>query len=187
MKQIILALSLLATGPQLLQAQKITSGTYKSDNELWSVSIEVKANGDLSVMAGGKEEIYQQTGAKTFCSTAPNKIKFCFDVISEIRIYAYPDDGREGAYYNFAEAPAAPTDIDTDCPISQKYMDKVDDLDDAGQVWAYCGYAAMLACTSSPGETLNTLLQQMAVNVKLIYKGATCHCSDAIPASIWNQ
>lgn len=183
----MLALSFLATGIHLLQAQNISSGTYKSDNGLWSVSIEVKENGDLSVIAGGKEEIYQQSGSKKYCSTAPNKIKFCFDVISAMRIYAYPDDGRDGAYYNFAEAPAAPTDIDTDCPISQKYMDKVDDLDDAGQVWAYCGYAAMLACTSSPGETLDMLMEQMVVNIKLIYKGGTCPCSDAIPDAIWNQ
>jgi len=53
MKQIILALSLLATGSQLLQAQKITAGTYKSDNELWSVSIKVKERGDASVIASG--------------------------------------------------------------------------------------------------------------------------------------
>ncbi len=183
----MLALSFLAAGIQLLQAQKISSGTYKSDNGLWSVTIEVKENGDLSVIAGDKEEIYQQSGSKKYCSTAPNKIKFCFDVISAMRIYAYPDDGRDGAYYNFAEAPAAPTDLDTDCPISQKYMDKVDDLDDAGQVWAYCGYAAMLACTSSPGETLDMLMEQMVVNIKLIYKGGTCPCSDAIPDAIWNQ
>jgi len=187
MKKIVCMLTLTLTALWVLDAQTITSGTYKSENGLWSVSLTLEESGELTVIAGGKKEKYLRSETRKYCNTEQTRVKFCLDVINERRIYAYPDDGRDGTYYNLAEESSSLTQVDTDCPLAKKYLEKMETDDEGAQVWSYCGYAATLKCTSTQSEMLDELLLGMVENIKLIYKGENCPCSDVIPDNLWNK
>lgn len=71
------------------------------------------------------------------------------------------------------------------CPLYEKYKNKMTSDPGDAQLWAQCAGAALEVCQATSDKVKEERLAVYAKNIKNMAQSGTCPCSDVIPDKLW--
>lgn len=179
--------------PFTLFSQDLKPGYYVTEDGLHSREISLPGDGTIKAAMSVGYDIYSKQSGNTYkgISTFTNgELKsatrvFYLEIVNESSIYLY----REGQPKTMLRLQTTKSILpdEVDCPLHQKYMDKMEDEPQNIQVLAFCANAALQLCNAPDDATRRTILQHTVKSLKGLIPGKPCPCKDVIPDAEWNK
>jgi hypothetical protein len=173
-------------------AQNLKPGYYVTDDGVNSREITMQSDGTIKASMSVGYDIYERMSGNTYKGKStfvngelkPASRVFYLEILSESSIYLY----REGQPKTILRLQTTKKILtEAECPLHQKYMDKMEDEPQNIQVLAFCANAALQLCNAPDDEARRTILKTTITTLKGLQPGKPCPCSDVIPAAEWNK
>jgi hypothetical protein len=189
-----LLLLILFCAPVLSFAQtKLKSGNYTTSDGMYTIKVryDAKAN-TLTIVEPNKTSEYTFVSGSEYGFTNPtNGIEYRLEIVDATTLESFKPASRNyrtKLYHSGgADEVTSSEDFVDYQKIAEKYKDKMTSDPANAQLWAFCAAAANARSTLN-ADGFESYAKKVVKQMKKIMEDKKkCPCTDAIPASLWNE